>query len=302
MTHGDYIWLNGAIKKWRYGTMHAMTPSPNYGIAAFEGIRFYKTQKGPAIFRLKDHLDRFFYTMDVLGMMPLYAHEQLAHAVKELIICNKMEEGYIRPLAWFSKEEVGLHNAGGPISIEIALFKWNKSVSDILRVHISPFMRIHPKTTDVNAKISGHYINTHLALQYAGKNGFDDAILLDHNGYVAEASAANIFCIHKGWLITPLRGAILPGITRTTVIQLPGCGGLRVIPCNISPVELYESTEVFLCGTAYEIMPVSAINNITIGNGVIGPVTTLLQEQYRKAVHGELPERQYWLTYVNDGK
>ncbi len=296
--HGYSMWHNGIIKKWRYGTTHAMNPSLHYGIAAFEGIRFYRTKRGPAIFRLKDHLDRFFYSMNVLGMPIAYDHEQLTQAIKELIVLNKMDEGYIRPIAWFSDQMVGLHNAGGTTSIQIALFDWKKSNPNTLRVHISPFLRIHPKTTDVNAKISGHYINTHLALQHAGKNGFDDAILLDHNGNIAEASAANIFCLHKGWLVTPLRGTILPGITRTTIIQLPGYGGLRIIPCNISPAELLESEEVFLCGTAYEIMPVGQINDTTIGDGTPGPITRLLQEQYRKAVHGELPERQYWLTYI----
>lgn len=298
--HGQYIWQNGSIKRWRYGTTHVMDPSLHYGIAAFEGIRFYKTDHGSAIFRLKDHLDRFFYSMNVLGMPIVHNHEQLTQAMKELIVRNKMNEGYIRPIAWFSDQVVGLHNAGGKTSIQIALFDWKKSGQDTLRVHISPFLRIHPRTTDVNAKISGHYINTHLALQHAGKNNFDDAILLDHNGNIAEASAANIFCVHKGFLVTSLRGAILPGITRTTVMQLPGCGAVRAVPCNISPAELLESEEVFLCGTAYEIMPVSQINDVTIGNGMPGAVTMLLQEQYHKAVHGEFPERQYWLTYVND--
>jgi branched-chain amino acid aminotransferase len=296
--HGTYIWQNGLIKKWGSGATHVMNPSLHYGIAAFEGIRFYQTDKGPAIFRLKDHLDRFFYSMNVLGMPIAHHHEQLTQAIKELIVLNKINEGYIRPIAWFSDQVIGLHNAGGTTRIQIAIFDWRKFGQDMLRVHISPFLRIHPKTTDVNAKISGHYINTHLALQHAGRNGFDDAILLDHDGNIAEASAANIFCLHRGWLVTPLRGAILPGITRTTVIQLPGYGGLRIVPYNISPTQLLESTEVFLCGTAYEIMPVSHINDTTIGNGTPGPVTSLLQEQYRKAIHGELPERQYWLTYI----
>lgn len=296
--HGYTIWHNGTTKEWRYGTTHVMNPSLHYGIAAFEGIRFYQTDRGVAVFRLKDHLDRFFYSLDILGMQIRYNHEQLTQAIKELIVLNNMNEGYIRPIAWFSDQVVGLHNAGGKTSVQIALFDWKKADREILSVEISPFLRVHPKTTNVNAKISGHYVNTHLALQHADKNGFDDAILLDHNGYVAEASAANIFCVHKNFLVTPLRGAILPGITRTTIIQLPRLDELRVIPCNISPQELLESTEIFLCGTAYEIIPVCRIQNNVIGNGTPGPVTTLLQKQYRKAVHGELPERQYWLTYV----
>lgn len=296
--HGYSIWQNGVMKEWRYGTAHAMNPSLHYGIAAFEGIRFYNTERGPAVFRLQDHLDRLFYSMNVLGMLSPYTHDQLTKAIIELIVANKMNEGYIRPIAWFSDKKVGLHNAGGKTSIQIALFDWKKSNQNMLRVHISPFLRIHPKTTDVNAKISGHYINTHLALKDAGQKGFDDAILLDHEGYVAEASAANIFCVKNGFLLTPMRGTILCGITRDTIIKLPGCPGPRTVTNKIRTTQLLESDEIFLCGTAYEIMPIREVENKIIGNGTPGPITLLVQEQYRKAVHGELPERQYWLTYI----
>lgn len=296
--HGRYVWQNGGVKQWHRGTTHVINPSMHYGIAAFEGIRFYRTERGPAVFRLTDHLDRFFYSMSVLGMQIGYNREQLTTAIIQLITLNKMSEGYIRPIAWFSDKVIGLHNTGGTTSIQIALFEWKKITTEILRVEISPIRRIHPDTTKVDAKISGHYINTHLALQHARKDGLDDAILLDHEGYIAEASAANIFYVSQGLLATPPRGTILPGITRDTVIKLPGCGGVRAIIHKISPTQLLESDEVFLCGTAYEITPVSEIQNKIIGNGTPGPITTMLQEQYRKAVHGELAERQYWLTYV----
>lgn len=297
--HGRYIWQDGKVKKSLYGTTQVMNPSLHYGIAAFEGIRFYQTDRGPAVFRLTDHLNRLFYSMNVLGMRIMYhTHEELTQAIRELINLNKMSEGYIRPIAWFSDRKVGLHNASGTTSIQIALFEWKNVTHDMLRVEISPIRRIHPKTTDVTAKISGHYVNTHLALQHADKHGFDDAILLDHQGYVAEASAANIFYVSQGLLATPPCGTILPGITRDTIIKLPGCGGVRAIVHNITHAQLLESDEVFLCGTAYEIMPIREIQNKVIGDGTTGPITTMLQEQYRKAVHGELPERQYWLTYI----
>lgn len=296
--HGNYIWQNGLIKKWRSGTTHVMNPSLHYGIAAFEGIRFYHTERGPAIFRLNDHLDRLLYSMNVLGMPIRYDREQLNQAVRELVAVNAMSEGYIRPIAWFSDQVIGLHNAGGTTSLQIALFDWKKPNHNALRVHISPFLRIHPKTTDVDAKISGHYINTHLALQHAGKNASDDAILLDHEGYVAEASAANIFCVKDGFLLTPMRGTILCGITRDTVIKLPECPGPRTVTYKLPVWQLLASDEVFLCGTAYEIMPVCEIDNKIIGNNTPGPITRLIQEQYRKAVHGELPGHQYWLTHI----
>ena len=294
-----YIWENGSVLDWKKGTTHVMNPSMHYGVAAFEGIRFYNTPKGPAIFRLTDHLDRFFYSMKVLGMPTVRNHWELGSAIKELIRRNKMTEGYIRPIAWFSDEKIGLHNAGGVVSIQIALFDWQNTGKDTLNVQISRFLRIHPKTTDVEAKIAGHYVNTHLALMHAGKRGFDDAILLDHDGNIAEASAANMFCVQKGALYTPQRGTILNGITRQTVLELARDAGYEAAEIPIHPFVLLDSNEVFLCGTAYEIKPVARIEDTVIGDGTPGPFTRWIQKQYRKAVHGELPKHEDWLTYVN---
>ncbi|MDP3778816.1 MAG: branched-chain amino acid transaminase [bacterium] len=295
-----YVWQDGHICPWKNGVTHVMNPSLNYGVAAFEGIRFYNTERGPAVFRLQDHLDRLFYSMDVLNMEAGHTHSQLAHAIKELITLNKMTEGYIRPIAWFSDEMIGLHNiAESTASIQVALFDWKKSNPSSLSAHISPIRRIHPDTTDVRAKISGHYVNTHLALKHASEGGFDDAIMLDHEEFVAEASGANIFCVQKGHLFTPQRGAILPGITRNTVITLARSMGISVTACKIPPVSLLDSDEIFICGTAYEIIPVSRVNTTAIGACTPGPITALLQTAYHSAVHGLLPECKNWLTYVN---
>ena len=297
--HYPYIWENGSVIEWEKGTTHVMNPSLHYGIAAFEGIRFYNTKMGPAIFRLTDHLDRFFYSMNVLGMQIAYNHWELGSAVIHLIKHNDTTEGYIRPIAWFSEEQIGLHNAGGAVSVQIALFEWKRSDKGNMSIELSPFQRIHPKATDIEAKISGHYINTHLALQHAAGNGFDDAVLTDDKGHIAEASAANLFCRWGNILYTPRRGAILNGITRQTVIELARNGAHRVEEIHLLPHMLGTSTEIFLCGTAYEIMPVARINDIMIGTQIPGSFTQWIQEQYRKAVHGELPEYQHWLVYVN---
>ena len=297
--HYPYIWENGSVMEWEKGTTHAMNPSLHYGIAAFEGIRFYDTEICPAIFRLHDHLMRFFYSMNALGMSHAYSYAQLGSAIIDLIKRNNTTEGYIRPIAWFSDEKIGLHNAGGAVSVQIALFEWEKSDKDSMSIELSPFQRIHPKTTDIEAKISGHYINTHLALKHATSNGFDDAVLTDDKGYIAEASAANLFCRRGNALYTPRRGAILNGITRQTVIELARNGAHRVEEINLLPHMLGTSAEIFLCGTAYEIMPVGRINDMIIGTQLPGPFTRWIQEQYRKAVHGELPEHKDWLTYVN---
>ncbi len=293
-----YIWKNGTFTKWDQGTTHVMNPSMHYGIAAFEGIRFYSTPRGPAIFRLHDHLTRFFYSMNVLGMPIEYNSQQLGSAIINLIRDNNMIEGYIRPIAWFSEEKIGLHNAGCAASIQIALFDWNDTGKDTFNVRLSPFQRINPATTDIEAKISGHYVNTHLALLDASKNGFDDAILLDQDNYVAEASAANIFCVKNGVVFTPLRGTILNGITRQTVMRL--AWERKVDEIYIHTRLLLGSDEVFLCGTAYEIKPIVRIEQTIIGDGTPGPFTKWIQKQYYNAVHGELPEHQNWLTYVNN--
>lgn len=289
-----YIWENGSVLDWKKGTTHVMNPSMQYGVAAFEGIRFYNTKKGPAIFRLNDHFDRLFYSMGVLGMSAEYNYWQLTGAIIELIRRNEMTEGYIRPIAWFSDEEIGLHSSGKETSIQIALFDWLAS-KDALRVHISPFRRIHPATTDVEAKISGNYVNSKLAIKCAEQKGFDDAILLDHEGYVAEGTGANIFYTKDGMLYTPPRGAILMGITRDTVMSLVR----KVSLLKIDQAQLLESDEIFLCGTAYEIIPVVRIEDTVISNGAIGPLTRTIQKQYSRAVRGELLEHQDWLTYVN---
>lgn len=293
------IWENGYIMPWSKGTMHVMNPSMHYGIAAFEGIRFYRTDRGPAIFRLNEHIARLFYSMNVLGMPSPYNHHHLKTAMIELIRLGGMDEGYIRPIAYFSDEQVGLKNAGGNIAIQIGLFSWGKTAKQSLRVTQSRYMRIHPKTTDVEAKISGHYVNTHLALKDAMAKGFDDAILLDHNGTIAEASAANIFAVQKYKIITPERGSILNGITRQTIIQLLRDNHFTVEEQSITPYALLaESLEIFLCGTAYEIIPVTQLDEYTINNGFPGFLTAVIAKMYRRVIHGMDNRYAHWLTYV----
>ena len=243
--HGYTIWENGIFKEWLYGTTHVMNPSMHYGIAAFEGIRFYNTLEGPTVFRLYEHLDRLFYSMKVLGMPIAYNHAKLGNAILQLIKNNQMKEGYIRPIAWFSDQKIGLHLVGGSVSIQISLFEWQKNSTNEFRIHFSPIRRIHPQTTDVEAKISGHYVNTHLALQHAISHHFDDAILLDYDGQIAEASAANIFWIKNSVFFTPPRGTILNGITRQTVLSIAQDMGYKTAKVKAYPEELLNADEVF---------------------------------------------------------
>ncbi|MDP3770091.1 MAG: branched-chain amino acid transaminase [bacterium] len=298
MSEKRYLWENGSMIPWHKGTTHVMNASMHYGVAAFEGIRFYDTPQGPTVFRMTDHLDRFFYSMKALGMSVTYNHAQLGNAILQLIKLNDMKEGYIRPIAWFSDEKIGLHLVGGAVSIQIGLFEWQKSSKDAFRVHFSPLRRIHPQTTNVEAKISGHYVNTHLALQHAIANHFDDAILLDYAGYIAEASAANIFWIKDNVFFTPPRGTILNGITRQTILRIAKDLGYKTKKTRARRKELLKADEIFLCGTAYEIKPVVQIEDTTIGNGTRGILTTLIKDAYHSAVRGELEQYFPWLAVV----
>lgn len=297
--HANIIWENDCIMPWSKGTMHVMNPSMHYGIAAFEGIRFYHTDRGPAIFRLNEHVARLFYSMNVLGMRSLCPSWHIRDAIIEITRLSGMDEGYIRPIAYFSDEQIGLKNAGGNVGIQIGLFSWEKTAKQSLRVTQSRYMRIHPKTTDPEAKISGHYVNTHLALKDAIASGFDDAILLDYQGNIAEASAANIFAVQKHKIITPERGSILNGVTRQTIIQLLRDNEFTIEEQAITPHTLTsESLEVFLCGTAYEIIPVVQIDDHIIGDGSPGPITRLMTDVYTRIVHGLSGRYKHWLWYA----
>jgi len=298
--HPDIVWQNGSIIPWGQGKTHVMNASLHYGVAAFEGIRFYNTSWGPAIFRLREHLDRLFYSARVAGMTMPYTAEDLTEATKELIRQSAMQEGYIRPIAWFGEEKIGLHLAGGKVDIQIALFQWQKQAKQAFDLHISPIQRIHPATTDVEAKISAHYFNTHLALQHARAHRVDDAILLDHEHYIAEASAANIFLIGGGIFLTPQRGTILNGITRQTIIELARDAHYAITEDKISPEYIHRSHEIFLCGTAYEIIPVVRVDNRIIGTGNEGAFTKRMQQLYRAALHGEINRYHHWLTFINE--
>jgi branched-chain amino acid aminotransferase len=297
--HAEMIWDHGTIKPWTHGVIHSMTPSLHYGLSVFEGIRFYQTEKGPAIFRMAEHWDRFFYSCKVLGMTLPFSRQQLTQGTIELIRESAMTEGYIRPIAFFTEQQVGLHNAGGPVGVHIGLFSWKKKRKDALRVCTSKYMRIHPQTTDPEAKISGHYVNTHLALMDATSAGYDDALMNDWRGFVAEASAANIFVVQNGVFLTPKRGSILNGITRQTIIELLRATGYQVHETDITRHTILErSHEVFICGTAYEVMPVININKRVIGTGYPGSFTKLVSELYMHIIHGLDANYTHWLTYV----
>jgi branched-chain amino acid aminotransferase len=294
------IWFNGRLVDWDKANTPIITHALHYGTSVFEGIRCYKTENGPAVFRLDEHLNRLFYSASCLGMEIKLGKDDLKMAIKDLILSNGLEDCYIRPLIFYSSDQMGLLPDADKVGIAIACWPWilRPGASSGVRIMTSRFIRPHPSSVPIDAKISGHYSNSVMASQEAKNNGFDEALLLDYRGCVAEGPGENIFLVKNGALITPTKGTILAGITRDSIIRLAEDGGLRVIERDIKPLELKEVEEVFFVGTAAEIWPILEIDRIVINDGKIGDITLDLVEQYRSLVRGENDKYRQWLTFI----
>lgn len=304
MALSKFVWKDGEVIPFEEAVVNIFSPSIQYGWAGFEGIRFYNTQYGPAIFRLPEHLERFFYTARALRIDLPYSAQDLANAICRLILKNSMSEGYIRPCFLHPEAELGLRFKSKKITCAIALSSWDKKFqNEALRAKISPVLRIHPESTDVNAKISGHYVNSIRALYDAQDDSYEEAILLDHAGYVAEASTENLFVVKNGDLYTPPLGTILPGITRETIITLARHRYYKVFDDeDLTADDLFAADEVFLCGTAMEILPVVSIDGREVGKGKSGERTQFFAKLYGDVVRGREEEYLHWLTLVNECK
>ncbi len=293
------IWMDGKLVSWDKANIHILTHTLHYGGGAFEGIRFYKTPKGPSIFRLEEHVDRLFYSAGVLKIKSPFTKKQIIEAIKTVIKSNKMEEGYIRPIIYYGYGKMGLNPAGAPINIAIAVWPWGAYLGDKpIKATVSKFIRIHPKSTYTQAKLCGHYVNSILASIDAHGKKCNEAILLDYKGNVAEGPGENIFIVKKGTLITPKKGSILAGITRDSLIKLAHDKKIPVKREIISKNKLYKADEAFFSGTAAEISVIGSIDGKKIGNGKAGPITNKLKEEFLRIVAGELPRYEKWLTYV----
>ena len=309
MNNPTVLWKNGKIVPWEEGTIHLITPATQYGRGIFEGIRFYDTDCGPAIFRLEgneEHWARFFYSAEVMGMKLPYSAGELSAAVKQLVKETGLSEGYIRPYCGDDTMGVGVKEGGGHLVVAIAIFPGYKKPNSV-RATISRVKRIPPEVIDMKAKISGVYVNSKFAIMDAANRGFDDVILLDLKENVAEGYAANIFAVKsdirgRKILFTPPRDNILPGITRRTLITLARYSGIEVRERNFKPDFLHVADEAFFCGTAMEVMPISQIDDMPIGAETPGPITRTLAYLYSDAVHGRLPKFSHWLTFVNKYK
>ena len=297
------IWMDGSLVDWADAKVHVLTHSLHYGLAAFEGLRCYKGKSGSAIFKLQEHVDRLFDSAHI-GMMTIpYEKKQVAEAIVETVRSNKFDACYIRPLVYVGYGAMGVYPGDNPIKLAIAAWKWGSYLGDDalangMRACVSSFTRHHVNVSMTRGKISGYYVNSILAKREAKGNGYDEAILLDPEGYVSEGTGENIFIVRKGLLKTTPLTSILEGITRNAVIELAREQGLVVLEERFTRDEMYIADEVFVTGTAAELTPVREIDKRAIGTGKPGPVTAALQKRFFSIVRGEDSSHDSWLTRV----
>ncbi|HLG93655.1 MAG TPA: branched-chain amino acid transaminase [candidate division Zixibacteria bacterium] len=301
----DKIWMNGKQVNWDDAQIHVLSHVVHYGSCLFEGIRCYKTKMGPAVFRLEAHMKRLIDSCKIYRMEPAYTLEQLCEASVELIRINKLEACYIRPLVYRGYYELGVDPTNCPIDTAIATYKWGKylgaeALEKGISVGVSSWSRMAPNTFPAMAKSAANYMNSQLIRLEAKAHGYAEGIALDYSGHVSEGSGENIFIVREGTLITPpFASAILPGVTRNTVINLAGELGIRVIEETIPREALYIADEVFFCGTAAEITPITSIDKIKIGSGVAGGITKKLQKRFFEIFEHPENDKRGWLTFVN---
>ncbi len=299
----DKIWVDGKFVAWNDAKVHVLAHTLHYGTGVFEGIRCYKTASGSAVFRLKEHVDRLFGSMHILQMDCPFTKQQVFDAILETIRVNKIDACYIRPLAFIGYGAMGVFPKDNPVNVIIAVWPWGSYLGDEgmkngIRVKISSFTRPHINATMVRAKTVANYANSLLAKREALKDGYDEALLLDTDGYVAEGSGENVFMVRNGVIKTPPLTAILEGITRETIIRLAQDRGLKLVEERFTRDEMYLADEAFFTGTAAEITPIREVDNRKIGEGKPGPVTKPLQSAFFDIVEGRDAKHTAWLTPV----
>jgi branched-chain amino acid aminotransferase len=300
-----YIWMNGELVEFEKATVHFLTAGLHYGAGVFEGIRCYNTDNGPAVFRLQDHVERLLNSAKVFGWREMpYSAEQLSEAIKLTVSANGFSECYIRPLIYHSTPALNLSIDPGKADVGIAVWEWNQylgeeALENGIRANISSFTRHHPNVMMTKAKISGNYANSYLAKTESVRLGFDEAIMLDPQGFVAECTGENLFMVRKGKLYTPPTSSTLEGITRDSLITIAQDLGYQVIEQQISRDHLYIADELFVSGTAAELIAVCELDFRTIGPGKMGPVTRAIQKAFHAVLHGHGSHSAEWLDYVN---
>ena len=301
-----YIWMDGELVEFEKATVPFLTPAYHYGAAVFEGIRAYATERGPAVFRAKEHAERLIDSARVLGFRDLpWNVEQITNAIKEVVRMNNLASCYIRPLIYLSGRPAGLNLDGGTPALGIAAWEWDnylgeEALAKGIRANISSFTRHQPNVMMTKAKVSGNYANSILAKTESSRLGFEEAIMLNPQGYVAECTGENLFVVRNNKIYSPQLADVLEGITRDSVITIASDLGYEVVESLISRDQLYIADEVFVCGTAAECIGLREIDFRTIGDGKTGRVTRAIQQVYHDIVHGKLDKYLSWLDYVNE--
>lgn len=304
MEEAKFVWMNGKFVPWKEAKVHFLTHALHYGTAVFEGIRCYPTPRGPAIFRLKDHIDRLFDSAHIMGFKIPYAEDELFEVCLELVRKNGLKECYLRPLVYLSYGKMGVSSIDCKVDIGIAAFKWGaylgkKGEMKGIKAKVSSYIRHHPNSMMNDAKASGNYVNSMLAKDEALRAGYDEAIMLDTNGFVAECSAENIFMIRDGKLHTAPLATVLEGITRRSIMEIAkNCCDIPTVEEFFSRDLLYVADEVFLSGTAAEVTPIIEIDGRKIGDGKPGIYSKLIQQEFFDIVEGKNKKYSKWLTYV----
>ena len=307
MKHQNVIWHNGTFVKPSAANVPVLSHALHYGSGVFEGIRVYETPRGPAIFRLRDHIDRLFRSASAFGMHIPYRRDVIERAAVKLVSRSGFKECYVRPIVFYGEGKMQMDPTGAKLHVFIAAWPWGKYLGDhpALSVGVSPYVRFHPKSVIPGAKISGYYATSVLARMDAQKRGFNEALLLDHLGNVAEGPGENIFMIKRGKLFAPASPSILEGITRASVIAIARDLGMPFVKKKITLAHLMAADEAFFAGTAVEIAPVARINKRRIGPGgargaraAASPLTAKIRAAYFGATHGTLPRYRKWLTAV----
>ena len=288
---------------WRDATTHVLTHSLHYGMSVFEGVRAYKTERGTAIFRLEDHTDRLFNSAHIFQMAMPFDKDTINEAHKEVLRANNLDSGYLRPIAFYGSEKMGVSPKGAKVHVAIAAWPWGAYLGEEgmergIRVKVSSYTRHHVNISMVRAKASGHYINSILANNEVTNDGYDEAMLLDPEGYVAEGAGENLFIVKKGKLYTPDLTSCLEGITRATVLKIAEEFGLEVQEKRITRDEVYCCDEAFFTGTAAEVTPIRELAGRQIGVGHRGPITAQIQAKYFDVVYGRSPQHDSWLAYI----
>jgi branched-chain amino acid aminotransferase len=300
MQETEKIWMNGELVDWADARIHVGSHGLHYGTGVFEGIRCYETERGPAVFRLADHMARLEVSAKLLYMQLPYTVEELRAACFETIAVNGLSACYIRPIAYYGYGELGVHTGSNPVDVAIICFPWGAYLGEDslrlgIRAMVSSWRRVGPNTIPHAAKATGVYLNSMLATHEAARAGYDEAILLTEDGYIADGPGETVFVVRNGVVYTPdLSSSILPGITRNSVIQIAQDLGHTVVEKPLIRTELYTADEVFMTGTAAEVTPLRSVDDHEIG---VGPITLELQQAYLDTVHGRSERWSHWLEY-----